>query len=121
MKLKFKFNLKRELKITAALAVVVALIAFTERKQGELAIKDVSIKIENTEENHFVDEADVMDLMDVNLESLKGAELRAVDLKDIEKKIKSEPFIEDADIYSDLKGNVVVKAELRRPIARMVR
>jgi cell division protein FtsQ len=62
-----------------------------------------------------------MDLMDIDLENLKGSELREVNLKEIEKKIKSEPFIQDADIYSDLKGNVVVKAELRRPIARMVR
>jgi len=121
MKFKFKFNLKRELKITAALAVVAALIAFTERKQGDLSINEISIKIENDRENYFVDESDVKDLMDVNLESLKGAELRSVDLKDIETKIKNEPFIKDADIYSDLKGNVVVKAELRRPIARMVR
>ena len=44
-----------------------------------------------------------------------------VNLKAIEKKIKKEPFIQDADLYSDLKGNLVVKVALRRPIARITR
>lgn len=119
--MKLKFNLKREIKIGAALLVVVAIIAFTERRQGNVSIKDISIKIENVNENHFVDEADVVDLMQLDQENLKGAELESVNLKDIEKRIKAEPFIRNADMYSDLKGNVVVNVELRRPVARIVR
>ena len=121
MKLKFKFDLKREIKIGAALLVVVLFIAFTERRQGDIAINDISIKIENTNENHFLEEADIMHLMQLNPENLRGAEMGEVDLKVIEKKIKAEPFIQDADLYSDLKGNFVIKVELRRPIARIVR
>ena len=62
-----------------------------------------------------------MHLMQLNPENLKGAEMGEVDLKVIERKIKAEPFIQDADLYSDLKGNFVIKVELRRPIARIVR
>jgi cell division protein FtsQ len=119
--MKFKFNLKREVKIGAALLVVLGIIAFTERRQGNIAIKDISIRIENVNENHFVDEADVADLMQLDQASLKGAEIASVNLKDIEKRVKAEPFVKDADIYSDLKGNVVVNVELRRPVARIVR
>lgn len=121
MKFKFKFNLKRELKIGAAVLVVVLFIAFTERRQGEISIHDISIKIENTNENHFLEEKDIMNLMQLNPENLKGAEMGEVDLKDIERKIKKEPFIRDAELYSDLKGNFVINVELRRPIARIVR
>ena len=42
-------------------------------------------------------------------------------MKEVEKKIRRDPFIKDAQLYSDLKGNLVVSAELRRPIARIVR
>jgi len=119
--MKFKFNLKRELKIGAAILVVLVVIAFTERRQGTIAIKDITIKIENTQENHFLEEEDITSLMKLNQEGVKGASLDEVNLRDIEKKIKMNPFIKDAQLYSDLKGNVVVKAEVRRPIARMVR
>lgn len=119
--MKFKFNLKRELKIGAAIIVVLAFIAFTERRQGSIAVKDITIKIENVEENHFLEEEDITGLMQLNQEGVKGATLESVNLKDIEKKIKMNPFIKDAQLYSDLKGNLVVKAEVRRPIARIVR
>jgi cell division protein FtsQ len=119
--MKFKFNFKREIKITAVLLVVLFLIAFTERKQGSVAVQDIQIKIENINDNHFLDENDVAHLMQLNQQNLRGASLSKVGLKTIEKKIKTERFVKDAQLYTDLKGNLVVKVELRRPIARIVR
>jgi cell division protein FtsQ len=119
--MKFKFNLKREIKIGAAILVVLLLIGFTERRQAHISIKDISIRMENINENHFLDESDIQNLMQLSKENLKGASISKVNLKGIEKKIMSDPFIQDAELYSDLKGNVVARVELRRPIARIVR
>ena len=119
--MKFKFSLKRELKIVVAIIIVGGIIAFTERKQNGISIKDISIKIENLQENHFLDEGDIVDLMQLSKENLAGTSIDAINLKSIEKKIKRQPFIKNANLYSDLKGNLVVRAELRRPIARIVR
>jgi cell division protein FtsQ len=118
---KINFNIKRELKITAILAVVFALIAFSERKQGSVAVKDIVIRIGNIEGNQFIDETDIIDLMQLDEENLKGASLEKINLKQIEKRIRMNRFIDDAQLYSDLKGNLVVKATLRRPVARLVR
>lgn len=119
--MKIKFNIKRELKIAAALAVLFFFIAFSERKQGSVAVKDIIIKVENANENQFIDEQDVIDLMQLEKENLKGAALDNLNLKEIEKRIKANRFVQDAELYSDLKGNLIVKAILRRPIARIVR
>ena len=59
--------------------------------------------------------------MQLDQENLKGATLDRLNMKEIEKKIKTNRFVEDAELYSDLKGNLIVKAILRRPIARVVR
>jgi cell division protein FtsQ len=119
--MKFKFNLRRELKIIAAVLVVAIIIAFTERRQGDVSINDITIKIDNIQGNHFLDESDIIDLMQLNKENLKGTSIDRVSLRGIERKISKQPFIKKADLYSDLKGNLVVRAELRRPIARIVR
>jgi len=118
---KINFNIKREIKIAALLAVVFLLIAFSEKKQGSIAVKDIVIKIENIEGNQFIDDSDIVDLMQLDEENIKGASLEKLNMKQIEKRIKMNRFIDDAQLYSDLKGNLVVKATLRRPVARLVR
>lgn len=119
--MKFNFNIKREIKITAILAVVFFLIAFSEKKQGSVVVKDIVIKVENIEGNQFIDEADIVDLMQLDEENLKGASLDKLNLKQVEMRIKKNRFVKDAQLYSDLKGNLVVKAKLRRPVARLIR
>ena len=79
--MKFKFNLKRELKIVAAVLIIVAIIAFTERKQKNVSIKDITVKIDNIHENHFLDEADIIGLIQLNKENLTGASIDRINLK----------------------------------------
>lgn len=121
MKFKYKPDIKRELKIAAAMIVVIGIIVFTERRQRATSVHDITIRMENVNENHYMEEGDVASLMQLNTENLRGASLDNINLRSIEKKIKKAPFIQDADLYSDLKGNVVVKVELRRPVARITR
>jgi cell division protein FtsQ len=84
-------------------------------------VQDIQVKIENIEDNHFLDEDDINHLMQVSHDNIKGASLSKVGMKEIEKRIKNDRFVKEAQLYSDLKGNLVVKVELRRPIARIVR
>ena len=103
--MKLKFNLKRELKIGAAILVVVIFIAFTERKQELVSIRDVSVKISNFEDNHFLDEADVMSLMQLNVNNIRGAKASDVNLKAIEKKIRKDPAARVTDILKKVFSN----------------
>lgn len=118
--MKWKINISRKIKITLGAAVLCFLIAFSERKQEGTSIQNVVIRVDNIHENHFLDEGDVAALMQLNHETIRGASLTSVNLKAMEKKIKSNRFIQDAELYSDLKGNLVVHVTLRRPIARIV-
>lgn len=119
--MKFKFSIRHEVKIGAVILILAGIIAFAERRQRTINIQDVIVKINNTHENHFLEEQDVLHLTQLKTENLRGADIRNLDLMDMEKRIKSEPFIKDADVYSDLKGNLLISVELRRPIARLVR
>jgi cell division protein FtsQ len=118
--MKFKLNLKREIKIVAVLAVLFALIAFTERMKGDATVSAVQVRMDNVHENHYLDENDVLALMDIDTDNLKGSDLSKLNFSDVEHRIRQSPYVKDAQLFSDLKGNLTVKVSLRRPIARMV-
>jgi len=118
--MKWKFNIKKELKIGTAFLIVSTLIAFTDGRQGDTVCKNIVIELDNIHENHFMDEADVMKLVENSGQTIKGKNIKYIDLKSIEKKIMKDKHILNAELYSDLKGNLIVNVELRRPIARIV-
>lgn len=118
--MKWKLNIRREIKVAVALLALSFLIAFSERKLDGLVCKDIVIELDNSLENHFMDEADVLRLVEGSGQSIKGTSLDHIDLRAIEKRLKQDKHILDADLYGDLKGNLVVNVELRRPIARIV-
>jgi len=118
--MKWKLNIRTEVKVVAALIGVSFLIAFGERKQGGSVCKDVVIELDNLNENHFLDESDLMKLVENSGQAIIGTGIDRINLKEIEAKLKYDKHILSAQLFGDLKGNLVVNVELRRPIARIV-
>ena len=102
-------------------ALVIIAIGFGNRKQGQIIYKDLLVSIEDRYENFFVDEEDVIEMITDNGQKVfEGKLVTELDLKLLENKVKKESFIKDAEVYRDLKGNVLVRATQRRPIARII-
>ncbi len=118
--MKPKFSIRKEIRIGVGLGIVFFLIAFSERKQGGVICKNVIVELENINDNHFLDESDVSRLVETSSQALKGTAINRIDLKSIEKNLTIDRHISDAELYGDLKGNLIVRVELRRPIARIV-
>lgn len=118
--MKWKLNIRTEIKVAVALIGVSFLIAFGERKQGGSVCTDIVIELDNLNENHFLDEADVLKLVEDSGQPIKGTNIERIKLKEIEAKLKYDKHILAAQLFGDLKGNLIVRVELRRPIARIV-
>lgn len=104
-----------------AALVLVSVIGFTENKQGGDRCLDIVIRISNQYDNYFIDEQDVLSLMtDNGAHAIKGVSFKDLNLKEIEERVKSEKFIKEAEIYKDLKGNMLINVDLRRPFARVI-
>jgi len=116
-----KIKFTHTAKVLVAMLVAMVVIGFAERKSTDNLCTDIVIRIDNQHDNYFVDEADVLQLMTANGdEVIVGSSFDDLNLKEIEKRVEEEPFIKDIQIYRDLKGNMLVEAELRRPYARVM-
>jgi len=118
--MKLKFSIRNEIRVAMGLVLVFFLIAFSERKQGGVLVTNVLVELENIHDNHFLDEEDVARLVEKSTPALKGMAIGRIDLKAIEHALMLDKHIRDAELYGDLKGNLIVRVELRRPIARIV-
>jgi cell division protein FtsQ len=118
--MKRKWNIRKEVKWTVSLLGLLALIAFAERQRGEIVCKDIVIQLDNLVDNHFLSEAQAMEIVESGQPKLRGKAFSEINLKEIENKLIDNKHVKDAELFSDLKGNLVVKVELRRPIARLV-
>jgi cell division protein FtsQ len=118
--MKVKFSIRNEIRIALGLILVFFLIAFSERKQGGVLCTNVVVELENIHDNHFMDEEDVSRLVERSTPSLKGKAINRLDLRAIEKTLLLDRHIRDAELYGDHKGNLIVRVELRRPMARIV-
>lgn len=118
--MKLNFSIRKEAKVVFALLSIFTLIAFSERERVGTVCRDIVVELENVNENHFLDETDVMKLVESGGMKIKGIALERVRLKEIEKRIEKDKHILNAELFSDLKGDLLVNVSLRRPIARIV-
>lgn len=116
-----KLKIGKGVKILLVSVLMLSLISFAGRKQETEQVQDIIVKLTNQHDNFFIDENDIQMLMSDNGEQvLLGAYYKDINLKEIENRVKTQKFIQKAEIYKDLKGNLLVNAKLRRPFARIL-
>ena len=118
--MKIKWKIRTEVKWVVSLLGLCALIAFAERKHGDMVCKDIVVQLDNVVDNHFLSEAEALNMVVSGQPQLRGKSFSEINLKEIESKLIYNKHVKDAELFSDLKGNLVVNVELRRPIARLV-
>lgn len=108
-------------KIAVFPLVLFLAIGFVGKKQHDKVISNIDIHIDNHYDNYFIDEHDIMNLVTVNgTHKLIGVPFNKLNLKEIENNIKYHRFVQNAEVYKDLQGNLVINAQQSIPIARVV-
>jgi len=118
---KFDIKIRTEVKIGAVIICLFFLIAFSERKQSGVVCKNIVVELENTNENHFLDEADVLKMIESTGQPIIGKSIDQINLRLLESKLESDKHISSAELFGDVKGNLTVNIQLRRPVARLIR
>ncbi|MBS0000090.1 MAG: cell division protein FtsQ [Cyclobacteriaceae bacterium] len=119
--MKFLHKIKKEIKLSVMVILAFSMIAFVENKQGEKLCHEISIMVYDNGTNYFLDKEEVHQLVtDHNNEVLIGTLYDKIDLKSIEKRIRSNKYVADAQAYTNLRGQVIVDVRLNIPVARFM-
>ena len=117
-----KWKIKKSFYFLLVVVVMMAFIAFVEKKDMERPYRSLEVYVQGISEVYFVEESEIIKLLQNEFPSLKpGISLGEISLGKIEKKVESHPFVKNAEVFKDLKGHVVVKIEQHRPVARIIR
>ena len=104
-----------------SLIVIFSLIAFESREYKNEVCQEIIININNQYDNYFIDEYDVLEMVTNGGEDvLVGRTFSDIALKVVEDRLKNQAYIEEGDVYKDLKGSLIANVYLRRPIARVL-
>lgn len=100
--------------------LLLSLITFAGIKNNSRKIDEVNVEILEQDGIFFTDQLEVVDLMtDKSADYVIGVEMGDIDPKTLEERVEANPFVKDAQVYRDLKGNLQVKVEQSKPVARL--
>lgn len=114
--------LNNSARVVLVLALAISIIGFAERSPEGDVCHNIIIAIDNQAENYFLGENDILNLISNNgLKPVAGAPFSTLNLKVMEELVKEEPYVSEAEIFRDMKSNLHVNVELKRPMARIIR
>lgn len=119
--MKMPFKISDKLIYSLVAVVLLSIMGFANSKQKSRQVNTVSVSVDNQYENYFIDQQDVLDLISAEgTGSLLNQDKGALDLKALELIIEQHQFVQDAQIYIDLHGNISIDVKQNRPIARVI-
>ncbi len=117
-----KLKIKAWVKVAVILALLLSLFGFSNRKQADMRVPKSDVYVAQAYDNYFIDEKDVVALMTLNGdEVLNEQAIKKLSFKELENRIKQNLFVDDAEVYRDVKGVLYVRVQQRKPLARIAR
>lgn len=119
----FKNNRKWNIALWSCISVFIigSLLGINEREQS-LRIRKIEIDIQPQEELAFLDSNKVIGILKDGDSSmiLLGAMNSGLALDEMERRLETNPFIEEADVSVDLSGKFITRVLQRHPVMRVI-
>lgn len=115
--------MKRALPYILSVSLFVYLIivlTFVSAKLGEVKCKGVQVVVDDTGENAFIDEDDVLQLIKRNYGELKNVNVVDIDKDSMECVLVRNSVIKSAQIYYSFDGYFHVEITQRKPVLRVM-
>jgi cell division protein FtsQ len=116
-KFEWKKRLIQAAWILAGIGTIVLMGAAMQHKNRKKCT-DIRIEISGIEEHMFIDEKDVLELIQTK-GKVKGTAVASLNLRAMETSLETNPWVRNAEMYIDNQQVLQVQIEERQPIARV--
>jgi cell division protein FtsQ len=105
--------------VVAAIYFIVV-IGYIIKEQQEIICTGVQVFVQDTLEIQFIDDNDVIDLLEADGTRLLNAPISKLNMAELERKINKNQYVKNAQVYKKINGQLVVELEQRIPIVRIM-
>lgn len=116
-----KFNWKKRLIqaawVLAGIGTVVLMGAAMQKKNRKICT-DIKIEITGIEENMFIDEKDILELVNQKRKVI-GTAIAMLNLRSMETALEKNPWVKNAEMFLDNQQVLQIQIEERQPVARV--
>ncbi len=116
-------HMKRVLNITMWIVIfagITVLLSFINAEKSKITCKSFDVVINYQDSDPMISPEYIEEIVFSDFDSLVGRKVSEIDLLSIEKKVNEIPFIESAEVYASLFGNMKINAVQRKPILRII-
>lgn len=106
-------------KVFLGLILLGVLVGFSVQRNACRKVKAFNINIEHQNNNYFLNDSVVKDILDDPKQPILKTPIGNLDLFDLEKKINESPYIDTAELSKDLFGNLNLAIKQKEPITRV--
>ncbi|MCD4665731.1 MAG: hypothetical protein K8R68_10725, partial [Bacteroidales bacterium] len=115
--------MKRTLNITIwaiIIAGILVLVSFIETEYRKTTCKNFEIFIDYQDANPLISVEEITKKVYVKFDTVIGKKLSDINSKNIENLVNKINFIENAEVYTTLTGNMKIKVTQRNPIIKII-
>lgn len=105
--------------IAAGLALIVSM-GFIGARRKNHQCQGLQVNISEQPAVFFVDENDVKEMLSSKGKKLKGVPLKDINTGLLEKIVNTNPFIENAEVFSTIDGTINISVKQRNPVLRIM-
>ncbi|MCF8380727.1 MAG: hypothetical protein K9H49_14230 [Bacteroidales bacterium] len=102
------------------IAYMVLFLSFSANRNEELLCNDLQIIMKDTLKSEFLKKRDIENLVLKEEKELLGYPVNAINIRSIEAKIRTLPYVKEAEMYYDLNGIMYVKTLQREPVVKVL-
>jgi len=93
-------------------------MSFVSAKKAAIVCTKVQVIIPGNQ--YFIDKVGVSSIIGIESNSLVGRKLQNINIQALESKLRANPFVEAAKVYTDMDGVITVEISQRRPLMRII-
>lgn len=96
------------------------MLTLISAKSKEILCEHIKVNIQDETSNYFIEEADVLNMLNDRGEQLIGLPIDQINVNKLEEFLLLNPSVKDANVYRTYNGDVRISVVQRNPILRVI-